>query len=148
MTSVKKDKNVNDEKTVVPVKEHLPYKFNDEELKEFSESMARAFQDRSNLIAEKKAVLSKFSANIAGKDAEIEALSLKINSKQEHRYVECEIRMNTPTVGRKTLVRLDSNEIIWDKNMTAEECQLKLSLENKDKVADALVEHSDPDEKE
>jgi len=136
--------NVNDEKREVKTKEFLTYKFTEKELKDISEEMARNYQEKLGIENEKKAVNAEFAAKIESKSALIESLATKINNKQEHRYIDCVIKMNTPKPTLKTLVRVDTGEIIWERNMSAEEMQLKLSLENEENISSAMVEHNNP----
>lgn len=131
--------NINDEKKVTKVKEFLDYRFTEEELRDMSEDMARSYQEQTALENEKKATTAEFTAKIEGKKALIESLALKISNKQEHRYVECELRMNVPIETKKQLVRLDTGIVVWEKNMTAEELQLKLNLD----ASSAMATHSD-----
>lgn len=135
--------NINDEKREIKTKDFLSYKFTEEELKEFADDMARGYQELDGLEKEKTSVVSNFKAKIDGKKAELGALATKINNRQEHRYIECVLRMNDPKVAHKTLVRLDTSEIVWVKPMTNEEMQLKLNLENEENIGDAAVSHSE-----
>lgn len=134
--------NVNDEKEVHQVQEFLEYKFNEQELKEISSELARATSEQNNLENEKKAVMSEFKAKIDTKAAERQKLAGHINTGCEYRYIDCEMMMNTPKVGRKTLTRLDTAEVVWEKEMSKEELQLRLNLE----TDDAEVEHSIADD--
>lgn len=138
MSTKKVKANVNDDKKTLKVKEFLEYQFTDDELKEFSSELARTTQEKSSLEKEKTAVTSEFKAKIDAKAASTENLSRKITNGREHRYIECELAMNTPKNGRKTLTRLDTEEIVWERNMTPEEMQLKLDIE----TDGSLVEHS------
>ncbi len=42
--------------------------------------------------------------------------------------VECEVTLNSPTVGRKTTYRLDTGEVVKEDRMTSDEMQQKLPL--------------------
>jgi ribosomal protein S6 len=134
--------NINDEKKVIKSKEFLVHKFSDQELKEMSEDMARQHQEQINLENEKKAVTAQFAAKIEKGKTDIESLAQKINNKQEHRYIECQITMNSPEIGKKTCMRTDTTEIVWTKNMTPEEMQVKLEFD----ATDALALHSEAED--
>lgn len=134
--------NINDEKETIKVKEFLEYKFTDGEIKEFSQELARCTSEKINIENEKAAVMSQYKAKIDTKAADAERLAGQINTGREYRYIDCEIQMNTPKNGRKTLTRLDTAEIVWEKQMTPEEMQLKLNID----ADSALVEHSVSDD--
>ncbi len=108
--------------------------------------MARNYQEKLSIENEKKAIMTEFNAKIEGKNALIESLATKINNKQEHRYIDCLIKMNVPKSTMKTLIRIDTGEVIWERLMTNEELQLKLSLENEEGLKDAGLAHSETDD--
>lgn len=134
--------NINDEKKVVKAKEFLVHKFSEQELKEISEDMARNYQEQISIENEKKSVVAEFTAKIESKKTIIESLATKINNKQEHRYIECSITMNMPENGKKQMIRNDTQELVWEKNMTAEEMQLKLNLD----AESGMAVHSEADD--
>jgi len=136
---------VNDEVRIIKTKEFLQYRFTDEELKDKSQQLARTTQEKNELENEKKTINSQFKASIDGCSATIESLANKINTGSEMRNIECEIKLNTPHVGKKQCFRLDTNEVVWEKNMDASESQLELKLDGKS-VGNAMVEHSSADD--
>lgn len=146
MTKKKVAANINDAQRVVKCKEFLEYRFSEDEIKDYSNTLARVTQEKIALENEKKAITSEFKAKIDTKVAEAETLARKITNKSEHRYIDCELHMNTPVAAKKRLVRKDTGEIVWEKPMTAEEMQLQLYPDVEDAAATATVQHSKADD--
>lgn len=145
MTKNKLGLSYDDTKSTEIVKEFLSYEFTDDELKELSNELANTTQKKSELMSEKKQVVSEFGAKINSADATIQSLANKVTSGREMRYCECCITMNTPVLGKKQCKRIDNAEVVWEKVMTEEERQLKLNLDGKI-VANASVQHSSDDD--
>ena len=51
------------------------------------------------------------------------AISKAIRKGGEQRPVPCAVRFHSPVVGSKQTVRLDTNEVVSQEEMTDEECQ-------------------------
>lgn len=111
-------------------KEFLKHDFTQDEILEKGTELARINAEKNGIENEKKAVTSSFKAKIDAKDAEIQELSNHINNGFEHRYVQCRVQYNDPNTGYKTIVRLDTGEIVRKESMTAEELQLKFELQD------------------
>lgn len=81
-------------------------------------------------LEEDKARVSKdFAARIASREADRSILTDKITSGYEFRDVTCRVDLNSPKVGVKTIVRLDTAEDVAVEQMTPDELQEKLPLE-------------------
>lgn len=145
MTKNRLEVRVDDSKTVTKAQEFVSYEFPPDELKELSSELAKTTQEKAELVAEKKSVTSEFSAKINSADATIQSLANKVTSGREMRYVDVEITMNTPEIGKKQCKRIDTGEEVWTKKMNSDESQLKLHLDEK-VVASAIVEHSKDDD--
>lgn len=141
MTKNKLELAYDDTKSTEIVKEFLSYEFTDDELKELSNELANTTQKKSELMSEKKQVVSEFGAKINSADATIQSLANKVTSGREMRYCECVITMNTPVLGKKQCKRIDNGDVVWEKQMSEEERQLKLNLDGK-VVANASIQHS------
>lgn len=54
---------------------------------------------------------------------EITVLSKRFSNGYEIKSVHCKVEFNEPTIGKKSIVRSDTNELVETLNMTAEEMQ-------------------------
>lgn len=106
--------------------EFLKYTFTEAELKEKSTQLALECRNLEEVENEKKQVVADFKSKIEGHNATISRLSNHINSGYEYKNVECEVKMNTPKNGKKTTIRLDTNEKLRVEDMTQEEKQEKI----------------------
>ena len=104
-------------------REYLRYDFTPAELAEFARSMARSHQKRSQLETEAKAVATQFKSGIEAETNLISDYANKLNNGYEYRNVECELRYNEPSIGMKTVVRLDTGEVVKKQAMTSSEMQ-------------------------
>lgn len=96
-----------------------------EALAEKSDRMAHVIGEKENLVAEAKSATAHLKAQIKEKDAEIGKLSAQIRDKAEYREVECERRYHYRT-GKIVEVRLDTDEVTFERAMTFSERQLDL----------------------
>ena len=105
--------------------------FSEEEMKQLSLELARAAQEETEAEEEKKATMAQFAESIASCKAKVSSLARKINNGYEMRNVECEVRLDDPSAGMATVVRLDTGETSKVRQMTAEEMQPTLELRNR-----------------
>lgn len=113
-------------------KEYLKYQFTEQELKDISKKLAYENKNFDELEDAKKSVVSDFSSKLNSARATISKLSSNINNGYEYRDIECEIRLNEPESGQKTIVRRDTGEIVRIEEMTDREMQEELKLEDKE----------------
>jgi len=90
---------------------HLQCTLTEEELKKYSQTLARTTQEKGEVESRKKEAMSAFNADIASKEATMASLASKINSGWEFRDVECEWIYDWDT-GTKTLYRKDTDECL------------------------------------
>jgi deoxyribodipyrimidine photolyase len=107
--------------------EHCKVEFTAEQLREFSEEMARKFGELSVKEDAKKQVASQFKADIEALLNECNALAAKVRNKSEYQTVKIEIQKFFETK-RVMFVRTDTGEIIRERAMTADELQAELPL--------------------
>lgn len=110
------------------VKEYLKCAFTEEEIKEFSQDMARKIGELEHERLHKKDVVKAIDSEIASLETDINKLARNVKDGYEYRNVECE-RVFDYDGGFKTMVRLDTNEIVWTKQLTGDELQRHLPLE-------------------
>lgn len=110
--------------------EYLKYQFSEDELKDASKKLAYENQNFDELEDAKKALTSEFTSKINSSRASISKLSSNINNGYEYRYIECEITMDAPETGQKTITRTDTGEIVRIEEMSDREMQGELPLDN------------------
>jgi len=114
------------------VKEYLKCLLTEKEKTELSAKIAKAISDRTSAEAKLKEVSASIKAQIAQLDAEISEKALQINNGYEYRNVECRMDKDY-RLGSVTITRLDTGEVIRERPMTAEERQMELLGEKKEK---------------
>ena len=116
----------------VLIKEYLKCHLTEKEKTELSAKIAKAISDRTSAEAKLKEVSASIKAQIAQLDAEISEKALQINNGYEYRNVECRMDKDY-RLGSVTITRLDTGEVIRERPMTAEERQMELPGEKKEK---------------
>ena len=118
----------------VLIKEYLKCHLTEKEKTELSAKIAKAISDRASAEAKLKEVSASIKAQIAQLDAEISEKALQINNGYEYRNVECRMDKDY-RLGSVTITRLDTGEVIRERPMTAEERQMELPGNKKEKQA-------------
>jgi uncharacterized FlaG/YvyC family protein len=118
----------------VLIKEYLKCQLTEKEKTELSAKIAKAISDRASAEAKLKEVSASIKAQIAQLDAEISEKALQINNGYEYRNVECRMDKDY-RLGSVTITRLDTGEVIRERPMTAEERQMELPGNKKEKQA-------------
>ena len=116
----------------VLIKDYLKCLLTEKEKTELSAKIAKAISDRTSAEAKLKEVSASIKAQIAQLDAEISEKALQINNGYEYRNVECRMDKDY-RLGSVTITRLDTGEVIRERPMTAEERQMELPGEKKEK---------------
>jgi hypothetical protein len=109
----------------------LRYEFSPQELKEFSESLAREVQEMSSLELAKKESVTGFTAQIEARRSEINKYARHISNRHEYRNVDCAVDFHKPNTGWKTITRKDTGEVVENVAMTTEEMQEQLPFDAK-----------------
>lgn len=112
--------------------EYLKYQFTEEELRDFAKDLARENAASAEAEEQKKAVVAQFTEKVASSKSKISQLSRYINNGYDHRSIDCSILMNTPFVGRKTIIRDDTGEIVKELVMSEQEKQETLPFAPKE----------------
>jgi len=107
------------------VDEFLPCKLSEKELLQAARELAANTQDMDALENRKKRVNDDIKAEVSKLEAEISVNSRKISTGEEYRLVPCEWKKDF-TVGVKRLRRLDTDEVIKEKNIEQHERQTYL----------------------
>jgi hypothetical protein len=78
-------------------------------------------------VEERKADVAKdFKEQLQNLRGEIRRLARLVRTKKEKRTIACGVAMHTPTVGTKTIVRIDTGEIVREEAMSETEMQERL----------------------
>jgi hypothetical protein len=109
--------------------EYLKYEFTDAEIADMARELARHNRRIASLEEDKKSVVAQFKADMDKVSADISRLSQFIVTGSEFRNVECTMVLDTPETGKKTVTRLDNNEVVRIVPMTDEDRQMALNLE-------------------
>lgn len=105
-------------------KRTLRYDFTAVETHELSVQLANETKKVVSLTEEKKSVVSQWTAKINESKAACNSLSFKVADGYEHREIECEVILNQPTNGKKTIIRKDSNALVGVEAMTQHDWNL------------------------
>lgn len=115
------------EKQKTLVSRKLPVKLMEFELLNISKELARANQELSSIMNQKKEMNAGFAAKQKISEGIIEDLSLKISTGQEYRDVDCRIEFDEINL-KKTLFRTDTDEIVEKVKMTTEDLQKEIQF--------------------
>ena len=109
--------------------EYLKYTFTPAERTDNARMLARKTQALSELELRKKRLAADIKAEQETAEAEVQRLARFVNDEYDYRIIDCEFTLHTPRTGLKTLVRLDTGEIVKEVAMTTDEMQQQLPFE-------------------
>lgn len=113
---------------------HLRYDFTEEELREFSRTMAREAQDLAAAEDQKKVAVAQFAEEIARHRSLLGQMARRINNGYEMRLLPCIVALDTPSRGTARIVRKDTGDFVKDRPMNDQEMkdasQATLPLDN------------------
>lgn len=95
-------------------------------IKDLAKELAYETRTLEETEDQKKSVVSDFTNTITGVKAKISGLANKVNNGYEFRNIDCEISFNNPEAGQKTIIRIDTGEIVKIEDMTQSERQENL----------------------
>jgi hypothetical protein len=108
--------------------EFLKCYFTLEEKADISERMARAMQQKIDTEEEFGVVKKQFQEQLAGFTNEANKLARRFNFGYEHRSVVCDVLLDTPEPGKKTIIRQDiPGEVVRVLDMTDADRQMGIS---------------------
>lgn len=147
MAKTKKDKDVI-HKSVEP--HRVKCVLTTDEKAEAANQLASAYMDLESLALERKTAMTEFKNRRERIEERVHVLSLKVKEGVEMRSIKCELQLNYSRL-RATLIRLDNEEIVEEREMTSDEKQMKLDFEKakkKKKPAKSMKETIKQEEKE
>jgi hypothetical protein len=110
-------------------KRTLRYDFTAVEVHDLSMDLASKTKEIVTLKKQKTSATSQYTAKINEAEATCNSLSNKVADGFEHREIECEVILNQPTNGKKTIIRKDSNTLVGVEAMTEHDWN-KINEEN------------------
>lgn len=112
---------------------YLKYSFTEKEMKEHAQQLARENQEIEKIEREKAQVVSAYSARTKEATAKISRFAGYIREGYDMRMIPCEVRLDVPVKGTKTVVRLDTGEFVKEERMDSTELQNVFDFEKKEK---------------
>lgn len=103
--------------------ESLRYDFSQREIVELGDQLARETATVSELEKRKSAVAAELGAEIKKAHTNAQDLAQKIIQGFELRDVECLSVMDEPRPGWKQVIRIDTNQLVREEQMSREELQ-------------------------
>ena len=97
--------------------------YTDAELAEKRDELAGVIIEVQAVEERKKSANSSFKEMLDGLYSQSSELAHQIKSKGEFRLTDCAIEYNSPNIGEKTTIRLDTGEVVKTEPMTHEERQ-------------------------
>lgn len=107
----------------------LWYQFTEPEERAVGQELSGAIDRARDARERKRDLVKAMNEEITGIEEEITSLAVKLKAHGESRETECVVKFHTPNVAEKTIVRVDSGEIVAKEPMTPEECQEHLFSE-------------------
>lgn len=118
---------------------HLPVPLTEPELLDFGQQLARACKEHEHAENQRKLTAAQLKGDVDSKAATVDRLTSIVSSKEEVRKIACLWQMNTPKPGQKSLIRLDTQASIEMRDMTGEDVQGELELEETETLGDAVA---------
>ncbi len=110
---------------------YLKCPFSEEQLRDFSKTLARTVAEIEDAENRKKEIVDTIKAEISGYEAKQSTLSRNINQGYEYRTVDVIEYLDEPEAGKKKIVRQDTLEIVAITELTPEDRQELLFDEEK-----------------
>lgn len=104
----------------------LPVQLTSEELLEKGQELARANVAALSAENVRKNTNAQLKADVDAKQAQVERLTSIVASREEVRPVPCVWRMSTPKPGKKSLIRLDTDQVVETRDMVGDDMQPEL----------------------
>lgn len=100
------------QKRTAPALEFLPVPYTDSQILVMADSMARYSVEKQNLEEQFEVVKMDFKHKLEAIDASIRTLTRNITKRSHYENVDCIYVLEEPTHAEKTLVRMDTGEVV------------------------------------
>lgn len=96
----------------------LPVHLTDSEKLEMAQQLTERLQSLNELEEERKREAQRLKFQMDAEETQVDYLARCIREGKEDREVECEIVYNLPVRGMKQVIRMDTMEVVDEKDMT------------------------------
>ena len=103
--------------------EFLRYDFTPTEFMEHARILGRLNQELARSEERKKSVTAELAADVKRHQDEVSNQSQLVSNGYEYRDIKCEIQYHVPEKGKKTIIRIDTGEIVRVAFMTGQDMQ-------------------------
>ncbi len=107
----------------VKITDYLRYDFTEQEFLEHARTLGRMNQELAAAEERRKSVSADLAADVKRHQDEVSRQSRLVSNGYEYRDVECEVRYHSPEKAKKTIVRLDTGEVVKTAFMSGIEMQ-------------------------
>lgn len=108
------------------MKRNLRCTFTRDERLELAQKLAEHHNTLVAVQDEKSRAMKDYASRIKGIENDIGDISRKVTNGYEFRDIDCRVQFDVPEAGKKTIVRLDSKDVVGVESMTHEEKQLPI----------------------
>ena len=112
----------------------LKCELTEKELLQAGEDLAKAIDETQMQEEQLKSAKEDFKARIAALEATITIKQRLVRNKNEFRPTVCEVTLNYTTLKAK-IVRIDTGELILERDLTYEEKQMKIDFDKAEEAA-------------
>lgn len=109
--------------------ESLKFTFTQDEVRDLGQRLARETQTVYDLEQAKKEYDADMGSKIKAANGRVADVTTRVNNGYEMREVEVLVMYDEPSMGRKRIMRLDTNSIVREEAMTVDEMQRGFGFE-------------------
>lgn len=106
----------------------IKHQLTDSEMAALAREQAQAYDKKTTLESDLKAVTGDLKAQVLSADAAIKSISQRVHSGMEYRYIKCLLVDERP-VGMRLTIRTDNGHIWKRRKLTSDERQLTITDE-------------------
>jgi len=107
----------------------LRHTFDVPEKIELGGKLASILSEMAQIDADLDRIKSEFKGKTAAAEAQLNSVRDKINSGYELRLTKCEVVLDKPKAGMAQVIRLDTGDVVEEREMTEQEKQAELDIE-------------------
>lgn len=96
----------------------LPVQLTDEERLELAKALTDRLAKLKELEEERKREAQRLKFDMDAEETQVDYLAKCVSTGEEEREVECEVVYNLPVRGMKQVIRLDTMDVVDEKEMT------------------------------
>ena len=119
-------------------REYLRCDFTDAEIIDLSKKLARQISEHSAAERELKEVSTQLKANVTAKETAVAFTAGLVQNGYEYRTIECRRYFDHPEKGKKSLVRMDTGDVVSTDRMSGDDLQGQLFRKQKQEQENAV----------